>query len=187
MTAHEVAEVAHQIEIIPLIWLAVLTFRGQRFGGEWWWLAGAFFVSWLADTASHWVGQPFVSMIYPVVQAGLIGGVLLYKSDAIKLVVLLILVGVADILWHGIIGTDILLRTVAWLAVVGIVYPFWQLGRLRTTLLVTFGIGWVTWMSFVIWPSTLSWAAYHLTWLAGILLFCWAASNPLPHFRLIRA
>lgn len=198
------AEVATAIGIVPLLWIAFLHFRGKARDLAWWWIAGAFAVSWLADNASRWTGHPLVSVTYPVAQAGLIGAVFLFRADAIKFVLVLMAVGVADILLIGVQGPDILLRTVAWLSVVGIVYPIWQLGRLRTSLLVYFGMGWLAWMlyaSIATWPdwvfyfrgqphaispAWLSWSSYQLTRLAGILLFCWAATSPEPHLKLYK-
>lgn len=128
-----------------------------------------------------------VSVTYPLAQAGIIGAVFLFRGEAIVLVIALMLAGIADILWQGVQGPDILLRTVAWLSVVGIIYPLKQLDRLRTSLLVYFGLGWACWMFYAFDPGWTSWSLYQITRAVGIGLFCYAASNPLPHFKIIRA
>jgi hypothetical protein len=173
--------------LIPLIWLAILHFRGKRAGIEWWWLAGAFAVSWLADTAAHWTGSQLVGAVYPVSQSAIIGAVLLSRSEAIELTIGLVAIGVLDVYANGITGPDILLRTVAWLSIVGIVYPLRQLERLRMALIVSFGVGWVCWLGYAIWPGWSSWGLYQTVRLAGILLFCWASLKPSPRLRVISA
>lgn len=170
--------------LVPLVWLAILHFQGKIRGAEWWWLAGAFSVSWLADTVSHFTGHPLVGMTYPVLQAGIIGAVFIFQRDAILFVVALMVAGIADVLLNGILPHDVFLRTVAWLSVVGVVYPLRQLGRLRTSLLVYFGLGLATWYGYAIWPGWTSWGLYQGVRLAGIVLFCSAAWHPLPHFEL---
>lgn len=172
--------------LVPLVWLAILHFRGKVCGAEWWWLAGSFAVSWLADTASHYTGHPLVGMTYPVLQAGIIGAVFLFRADAILFVLALMVAGVTDVLVNGILPHDVFLRTVAWLSVVGILWPLRQLGRLRTSLLVAFGLGLLTWWGYAIWPGWTSWSLYQLTRLIGILLFCWAAMSPSPQLKVLR-
>lgn len=176
--------VAHHMGAAPLIWVAWLRFRGKKLDVAWLWLAGAFFVSWLADTASHWTGHPLVSVTYPVTQAGIISAVFLNRYDAMKLVAVIVVVGVADVLWQGVQGPDILLRTVAWLSIVGIAYPLKQLGKLRVSLLVSFGVGWLAWMWYAMNPGWPSYLGYQGIRLMGILLFCLAAMNPLPRLRI---
>ena len=170
--------------LIPLMWLGWLRFKGRNPGLAWWWLAGALFVSWIADTASHFTDAWLIGAVYPVSQAAIVGAVFLYRYDAMKLVVVLVAVGVIDVFWHGVTGPDILLRTVAWLSIVGLIYQLPQLERLRTSLLVYFGLGWLCWMFYAIDPGWTSWASYQTTRLLGILLFCWAATDPRPHFKL---
>lgn len=180
-------EVAHWMGLVPLLWLALLRFRGRTIGVEWYWLAGVFAVSWLADTAAHFANPWVMSKVYPVSQAAIVGLVLLSRREALLLIATLVWVGALDVVWIGVGDFDILLRTVAWLSVVGIIFPLKQLGRLRLSLLVAFGVGWVCWMGYAIWPGWTSWSGYQLTRLAGILLFCWAATSPLPQLRLTRA
>lgn len=177
-------EIAHQIGLIPLLWLAFLTFRGKAVGIEWWWLAGVFAVSWLADTAAHWGNSWAVGLLYPVSQAAIVGLVFLSRRDALYLIIALGGVGLLDVFGFGFEIPDILVRTVAWLSITGIVWRLPQLERLRTSLLVTFGAGWLCWMGYAINPGWFSWSGYQFTRLLGILLFCWAATSPLPRLKI---
>lgn len=179
-------EVAHWMGLAPLVWLALLRVRGRSIGVEWYWLAGVFAVSWLADTAAHWGNSWLVGLAYPVSQAAIVGLVLLSRREGLTLIITLVIVGVVDVLWFGIESPDILLRTVAWGAISVIAYRFHQLGRLRASLLAAFYFGLLAWIAYVIWPGWTSWSLYQSTRLLGILLFCWAATSPLPHFKLSR-
>lgn len=145
-----------------------------------------FLVSWIADTAALWYDPWTLSKVYPVSQAAIVGMVFLSRRDAMYLIVTLALVGLLDVLWIGIGDFDVLLRTVAWLSVVGIIYPLVQLGRLRTSLLVYFALGWWCWMIYAIAPGWPSWILYQSMRLIGIALFCWAATSPLPQLRVMK-
>lgn len=177
-------EVAHQMGAVPLVWLAWLHFRGEQRDVAWWWLAGAFFISWIADSIAHVVQAPLIGMAYPVTQGGIVAAVFLSRRDAMWFVAALVIVGGADVLWRGLEPHDILLRTVAWGSAAGIIYQLPQLGRLRTSLLVTFGLGLLSWYGYALWPGWSFYLVYQSTRLLGILLFCWAATDPLPHFKL---
>lgn len=179
--------VAHHMGLVPLVWLLLLSWRGRNLGAAWFWLSGAFAVSWLADTAAHWTDSHMISVVYPVSQAAIVGFVFLSRREALAFIIALLVVGIADVFWKGVSGPDILLRTVAWLSVVGILWQLKQLQRLRTALLVYFGLGWLCWMGYAIWPGWRSWSAYQITRLVGILLFCFAATSPLPQLKLSRS
>lgn len=171
--------------LIPLLFLLWLHRQGEKRGQEWWWLAFAFLVSWLADTAAHWLDPDLVGNLYPVSQAAIIGAVLLFRREAFLF--LAVLVGTALlVVWPGASGIDVFLRTVAWGAVVALVYDYHALGRLRTSLLVYFGAGLLAWWGYALWPGWPSWLAYQGTRLSGLLLFCWAASHPAPQLRVVR-
>lgn len=174
-------EIAHHMALIPVLWLA-LTGRGK--GQAWWYLSGIFLVSWLADWAAHWANPFVVSPVYLVTQAAIVGAVFLPRRDAILLVIALVVVGAYAVVMEP--GTpDVLVHTVAWGTAAGIVFPLWQLGRLRTALLVVFGAGLLAWWLYVLRPGYPSWGIYQGTRLLGILLFCWASLETTPHFRLI--
>lgn len=176
--------VAHHMALVPLVWLGWLHYRKRDPGIAWWWLAGAFAVSWLADTAAHWVSPWMVSPVYLVGQASIIGLVFLSRREALILIVVLTVTGLLAVFWRGVSGPDVLLHTVAWLSVVGILYELRQLERLRTALLVYFGVGLLVWWGYAIWPGWTSWLLYQTVRLIGILLFCWAATDPPPHLKL---
>jgi hypothetical protein len=184
--ARVVSELAAEMGLIPLVFLAVRQVRGQRAGAAWWWLALAFAVSWLADTAALFVDPDLVGNLYPVTQAALVGAVLLDRLDAMRLAVALVIVGVVAVLWHGPLGIDVLLRTVAWGSVAWIAWERPALGRLRDCLVVAFGAGLVAWWWYAFAPGWWSWGVYQGVRLLGILLFCGAAARPAPQLRVVR-
>lgn len=153
--------------LVPVLWLAL---RKER-RVEWWWLAGVFGVSWLADTAAHWVNPWLVSAVYPVAQAGIVGAVFLSRREAALLVAVLVWVGVLSAGWGTV--PDLLLRTVAWLAVVGIVWPL-PLGSLRVALLLAFGLGWLCWVGYQFAPGWTSWGVYQGVRAVSLGWFCLA-------------
>lgn len=195
------AELAHTLGAVPLLWLYVLVLLGKHRGAEWWWLATAFGVSWLADTAAHWANPLLPSAVYPVSQVGLIGAVLLYhRADAIRLLIVLTAAGIVAVHWRAATEPDVLLHTVAWGAAAGIAWNFRALGRLRMALLVYFGLGLVGWFMTTAWiyhcgeirscktawPGSLSWGTLQTARLLGTALFCWAAASPGPQLRVER-
>lgn len=188
-----VTDVIWQFALIPLVFLGALRLRGQRRDPAYWWMAGAFAVSWLADApidhmpkAYHWIP----SAVYPVAQSSLFGRVLLlHRRHAIMLLGLLVAVGIVAVFWTGAKGPDIALHSVAFLAVVAIVADRPELpARLQAALFVYFGLGWVAWLAHARWllvPTT--YYPYQGVRLAGLLLFCWAALDPSPNLRLVEA
>jgi len=159
--------------LVPLAWLAV---RGER-RAEWWWLAAAFAVSWLADTAAHF-GDPFLfGTVYPVGQAGLVVIVLAERRAAVAFIGLLMVAGVVAVLWEGLSGPALFLETIAAAIVVSVA---WHLPhrRLRATLLAAFGVGWVAWVGYTLAPGWTSWGIYQGVRAVGLALFCWASCSP---------
>jgi hypothetical protein len=181
-----VSEVACEMALVPVVWLTGRTLRGYRPGAAYWWLAGAFAVSWLADTAAHWTDPWLVGLVYPVSQAALIGAVLLDRSEATLLVWVLVWTAIAAALWEHVQGPDVLVRTVAWGSVTGLAYERPALGMLRRALLVSFGLGWLCWLAYALAPGWSSWGAYQAVRLAGLLLFCAACCANPPHWKVIR-
>jgi hypothetical protein len=177
---------AYLLGIIPLAWLAWLAARGKCPDAAWWWLAGAYFVSFLADTAALMGVDPWLpSLVYPVSQAALIGAVLLERTQARTFVIVLVLTGLAAVLWLGVGSPDVLVHTVAWLGVALVVYNRDALGRLRTALLVSFGWGWLAWVGYAIAPGWPAWFAYQSVRAVGIGSFCMAAMNPTPRLKVL--
>lgn len=173
-------DVAWHLGLLPLAWLAVTGNRERHL----WWIAAAFGISWLADLSAHWADPWVVSVVYPVSQSALIGAVLAERNEAWAFLGVLVLTGLATVLGRGVDGPDVLLRTVAWGGVVSIVGSRPALGRLRTALLVAFGLGWVAWIGYTVAPGWTSWIAYQVVRAVGLGLFCWASMKPSPGLRL---
>jgi hypothetical protein len=184
MTGSVVGEIAHQMALVPFLWLAALRARGARVDAAWFWLAGAFFVSWLADSGAHFVDPWLMSLVYPVSQAALVVAVLLERREALLFVGALVAVGVVAVAWQGVGAPDVLVHTVAWLGVALVVYDRDALGRLRLALLVSFGVCWLVWLCYTVWPGWTAWLAYQCVRALGIACFCWAASKPTPRLRI---
>lgn len=175
-------ELAHHMALAPLVWLLALRTVQSRRDPAYWWLAGAFAVSWIADALAHVVDPQLVGAVYPVSQAALVCAVLGTRDDAKVFVVTLVGAGLASLVLDS--RPDLLLRTVAWVGVAGLVWDRPGLGRLRGALLVTFGLGWLAWLVYVAFPGWDSWGAYQLTRAAGIGWFCWAVVTPRPVLRV---
>jgi hypothetical protein len=178
-------ELAHHMALLPLVWLAWLAAWEDRRGAEWWWLAGAFFVSWLADSAAHVADPWLVSLVYPVSQAAIVGAVLLEREEAALFVGSLVTVGVVAVLWRGVGTPDVLVHTVAWASIALVAFDRAALGRLRLALLVAFGFGWLAWLGYTVTPGWPSWLCYQGVRALGIGCFCWAASYPTPRLRVV--
>jgi hypothetical protein len=169
--------------LIPALYLGWLRVRKRPRELAWWWLAAAFFVSWIADSAADLLPQSagwVPSLVYPVAQTAIVGAVLLPKKAATVLLWLLAGFGVLAALWQATPGPDLLLRAAAWLTIVGIVWyrddlPY----RLRLCFLMYFGVGLAMWMVHLEWLVVATWYPYQLARLAGLLLFCWAARLPV--------
>src|SRR4051812_12337937 len=135
-----IAEVAHQMALVPLVWLALRRLRGNQVDAAWWWLAAAFAVSWVADGVSGLLPERnrwIVSLVYPIVQTAIVAIVLIAREYAILFVGTLVAAATASALWMGVDGPDAVFRSVAWLAIVGIVWASPELpARLRVVLVV---------------------------------------------------
>lgn len=151
----------------------------------WWWLAGVFGVSFLADSAAHWINPMVVGKAYPLMQAVLVALIFRARGQAVHVLGLLTLVTLVACWWQGPTGPDVLLRTVAWGTIIGLAWPRWELGLLRGALLVTFGCGLLTWYGYTLWPGWASWGVYQSTRVVGSLIFCLAALRPAPSLRWI--
>lgn len=180
------SELATALGLVPVVYLGVRHAQRRRSGVAWWWLAAAFAVSWLADMAALWADPDLVGNLYPITQAALIGAVFLDRLEAAQFAIALVMVAVVAVLWRGPLGIDVLLRTVAWGAVVAIAWDRPALGRVRVALVVTFGVGLLCWWGYAVRPGWWSWGTYQVVRAAGIACFCWAATRPLPRFRISR-
>ena len=177
---------AWTIGLIPLAWLAVLAVRGQRRGAEWWYLAGAFFVSWIADAFALAGVEPWLmSLVYPVTQAAIVGAVLLDREEAATLIGALVTVGCVAVLWRGVGTPDVLLHTVAWASIALVAWDRAALGRLRLALFIAFGFAWLAWLGYTMNPGWATWLGYQSVRAIGAGCFCWAAAKPGPTFRVV--
>lgn len=174
--------------LVPLAWLAWRTWRETEAPDlAYWWLAGAFAVSWVADSAAHVASPWAVSLLYPITQAALVGFVLLDTDrERVGLVLTLAAVAIVAVAWRGVEQPDVLLHTAAWLSVAGIVVDRRYLGRMRVALLVYFGVGCACWWAYVIAPGWTSWSALQLSRALGLALFCYACVETGPVLRLRR-
>jgi hypothetical protein len=180
-----VSELAHWLGLVPLAFLLGLHLAGKDRHAGWWWMAVALGVSWVADTAAHWLDPWIVSATYPVSQAAIMGRVILpSRREAVQFLAVLVLMGIGAVLYRGVEGPDVVLRTVAWLGLAGAVLDQWALGRVRTFVLVYFGLGWAFWWIHARWLIVPTWYSYQACRAVGIGLFCWAAYRPEPSLRL---
>lgn len=181
--------VAWHIALAPFAWLTWQVITNQPTPADVWWIAGVFGVSWLADCAARWLDPNVIGNIYPLSQAALIGMVVLQARYADWLLTFLIVTALVAVFWRGADGQDVFFRTVAWGAIVGMAYTTTDLGRYRTMLLATFGLGLVTWIAHVAYVEAHpllhggapTWYVYQGTRALGIALFCWATTGPTLH------
>lgn len=165
-------EVAHWLGLVPLAWLAV---TGKR-DPAWWGIAAAFAISWVADTAAHFGDPLLFGTVYPVGQAGLLAVVLAERREALAFVGLLMVAGVIAVLWEGVTGPDLFLETIAAGVAVNVALSVSD-PRLRATLLVAFGVGWLAWVGYTLWPGWASWIIYQGVRAVSLGMFCWASER----------
>lgn len=189
-------EAAHQMGLVPVLWLAALALIGHRRGAAWWWLASALSLSWVVEWLVHRYGPSPLSPLYLVTQGALIGSVLLPRDDALWFLGLLAVAMGLRLLGGVPTQPDLLVHTVAWWGIVLMVWHRPTLGRLRLSLLVSFGLGWLAWFIYVLWPDSPgvltanlprpsgTWEAFQLCRAVGIGLWCWAAWKPAPTLRI---
>ncbi len=178
----------HWAALIPIAWLGALQLRGIRRDRGYWLLAVAFGVSWLADTASHWVDPFVVSVVYLSAQAGVIGLVLLTRWQAAWFVVLLTITGFVALALHPTRKLDVLQHSVAWLGICAVALNRWEIGNVRTALLVAFLPLWVAWIWYVIaWPSFPAGYTVQTVRLVGLLSFSGAIWRTGHWLKLDRA
>lgn len=169
-------EVAHAIGIVPALWLVALRLRGQRVDAAYGWLAAAFGVSFLADSAAHWVDPALVSQVYLVTQAALFAAVLIPSRPALEWAVwLLLFTASLSVVARQGEGLDVLLHVVAFASVSGLAWTL-AAGRVRLVLGVGFAGLALAWVLYAAWPGWATWGAYHVTRLALAVGFCWAIS-----------
>ncbi len=182
------AEIAHWMALLPLAMLAGLSVGGHRCDPGYWWIAGGFSVSWLADTVAHWVNPWTVTLVYPITQTTLILAALLTRKATIYVLGALAFIAVITLVLRGTKGPDLILHSASSLVVVAVAFEMWELpARLRASLIVYFGAGLITWLIHVQWLVVATWYPYQAARLAGLLLFCYAAWRCTPSLKLARA
>lgn len=159
--------------------VGVAAFRAPR---AYWWLALAFAVSFLADTASHFVNSFWVSRVYPVSQAALVAAVFLARKDALGILAMLVLAGLAGVFLEP-KGPELFTHLVCWLTAAAIASEEAP-QPVKRALTVYFGWGVLAWVCYVIEPGWASWGFYQGTRLVGIALFGLACWKPAPQLRL---
>lgn len=150
---------------------------GRTTFAGWWWMAGAFAVSFVADSAAHVVNPWLIASVYPVLQSVIILAVLLPKTDAAAAAVLVTISALIAVIAGSVEQPTLLLPLVAWGAV-----ALAGLGRevprgLSVALLVYFAGGLVAWAVFSLRPSFDAYLAYQATRALGLALFCVAAAQ----------
>lgn len=182
-------EVAHYMAALPLLVALALYASGQRRVAAWVWLAIAFAISTGADSLSEHLPKDdrwWPTLVYPVVQTGLIAFVLLPPKAALFLVTLLIVLACNAALWLGYKGPDILLHSIASLSVVWMAQQDEDMSTdLRAALAIYFGLGWVAWLVFAQAPMVPTWFAYQGVRLVGLLVFSYAMVCTAPYLRVL--
>lgn len=177
--------------VVPLLVVLWLRLTGQKRDGGWLWVALAFAVSTLADLGALLLpkdGRWPVSIVYPVSQAGLVLAALLPRREALIAIAVLVVSGAIACLWRGVEGPDVALRSVAFLAVAGVVFNRWDLPVfLQPALLTYFALGWCSWLLHAHYLVLPTWGLYQSVRLAGLTLFCVAAYRSSPRLRLVPA
>ena len=160
--------------LVPLLWLGI---RGER-RAVYWWIAIAFAVSWVADSAAHFGNPWFIATVYPVSQAGIVV-LLLARAprEATAMIGLLMVAGLVAVLWEGTTGPDLFLKTIAAGTVVSVLWPL-EDRHLRAALLVAFDLGWVMWVTYVLWPGWTTWGMYQGVRAVSLGMFCLASWKP---------
>lgn len=164
-----VTELAHLLGILPVLWLIGLRERRKRY----WIMALAFGVSWLADTAAHWVDPNVVGNFYPFLQSGLVVAAVMDEDKGRAFIAVVGLVAVV-LIYHD-APIDVILRTVAWGGASAVIWPHRELGLLRWSLLTAFGLGLLAWWGYAWDPSWTTWGIYQWTRVAATALFCLSA------------
>lgn len=176
-------QIAQWMALLPMAALLVLHCTGRARDLSWWLLASAFAVSWIADSlVLSWPPNAragwMIAAIYPAMQASIVGAVLIgRRTRAIGFAVVAHLAAFASILLHGVEGPEYASRILAWGTIAVVAWRFWQLGALRTALLIYFGGGLVTWIVHTEWLVVATWWPYQGSRLVGLCWFCYAASK----------
>jgi len=186
------SEIAHWMGLLPVGVCLWMSRKGRSLDTAFWVLGIAYGVSWLADTAAHFVNPWIASASYPVAQASLIGAVFLGRSAAVRFLYLLATCGIFSAVLRASPGPDLVLNIVASGGVTLIALEH-AIGHLRNALVVTFGLGIVAYVAWVVdvmlngQAGVRSWYPMQAVRLVGTLWFCYAVMRPRPALSLLRA
>jgi hypothetical protein len=162
---------AASVGLVPLLWLAAQRDRRRLY----WILAAAYGVSFLADMGGLMGWPNLAGNLYPLGQAGLIGIALLPMDRAVTLAGVLAVVGIVAVWFGASEGRDLILVTVADLAICALAARVLSNDLLGAALGLSFGVGLIAWWVFALEPSWGSWGLYQLTRAMGTTAFCAAA------------
>lgn len=170
-----ISEVTHHLALTPLLWLGALSYTGKTIRSEWWLLALVLAVSWIADSAAHFIDPWFVSALYPIAQAVLVAAVVLSPVAAHRFILAILAIAVVSISWNGVGRPDLFIRTICW---VGIMLMLWPLGSsIRVIAFSAFGLCWLAWIGYSMSPSWTTWGLYQGVRAATDGAFCWASAR----------
>ena len=170
-----IAEVAHQMGLLPVLWLGVLAYHGQRRSALWWALGITLSLSWVADTAAHWVDPWLVSSLYPIGQTLVMGTVLLPTVLLWRFVGAVALTTGLALALAGLHHPEVIIHTICWTGILVLVWPYREI---RGPTVWTFGVGWLAWVLFASLPTFATWGVYQAIRGMGLGVFCWATA---PH------
>lgn len=171
------SEVFHWAGLVPLAALAVLWVRDRPRPPALWGIAGAFAVSWVADTLAHWMPPGWaVSAVYPVAQFGILYLVLAPPTLALACTVATGAVAIWAIDAGTYSGPDALIRIVGALFILSL--STGSRPPIRRALFVYFGLGAVCWAPLVFLPGEspaflFCWLAYQSCRMLGLGLLTW--------------
>lgn len=139
-----------------------------------WWLAGAFGVSFLADLAGLFGGGYLASQTYPLLQAGLVALVIAPRPIAVLTIGALAFISAVSLAWRMAAGLDVLLHVAAWGSTAALASRNLTPGPLRATLVWGFALLSLAWVGFRLEPTFLAWGVMQGVRLAMALGFAWA-------------
>jgi len=161
--------------LLPILWLGVLMAHGQRCSPLWWALGITMSISWLADTAAHWLDPWLGSALYPIAQTLVMGIVLVPASRLGRFVAAVTVTTGFALALAGTTHPEMLIHTVCWTGILVIAWPYREI---RGPTLLTFGVGWLAWVAFATLPTFATWGLYQGIRACGLGVFCWATA---PH------
>lgn len=186
-----VSEVGVWLGLVPVLWCALCRWPLKRPPSrDAWIIAAALLVSFGADVSAYRLSEEAYTVVanwYPLSQATAVAFVLLDREKVAGYFNVLLVTALLAVLWQGPAGQDLLFRTVAWGSITALALQAWELGGLRSVLLLTFGWGLLCWYAWA-WnadrtvplslPNVLPYLAYLGTRVLGTAVFCVTVARP---------